>query len=856
MRLLERESALTALGQALDAARAGTGSVALVTGEPGIGKTALVRCFVRRHTGQARVLSGWCDDLASPRPLSALRDLSRHVSPQLALALSRPTPPHLLHSLLLRELRLGTQPAILALEDVHWADQATLDAVTVVGRRIGDVPAVLVITYRPGELAPSHPLLATVEAVKHATSTHLELAPLSRHAVQHLAGASASPVYEATGGNPLLVTEMLAEDGQMSSSLRTLVRGRLARLPVASQRLLEVASVLPSRAPTAVLDRVLPGWTHSAEPAERVELISSDADHVWFRHELTRQAVLASLPASRRRRLHGQVLQALEQLNADPADLVHHAEHAGAHHVVGMYARQAAARARDAQAHRETVAHLHRALRFADDIEVQERARLWEQLATDAYFIGATDEALRAAGHAMTAYREAGCPTPAAGCLTSRALLQWVVGDGGAAHRDAREAIRLLPRDAPEAARAHAWQRLAELAMLAGRTRESDRWCRRALQLSPGDDEVSARALLTLGAVRLQLDPDDSTALEGALQVCVEAGLHEHTALIRIAHAFVNLQWVRPEEASRYVEWGRAHTSAHELDTLGRYLDGLGAWLHLRAGRADTASTMARRVLSARDGERTTVADLQARTVLAEAELRYGTEDVDHDLTELAAAADRTRELKRIQPVLELQVEAALLAGREPPVSRFSQIRRIVGTEPLRHGGTGSRFAAWAAVCGLEEPHVGREPVAHAAMRAGDWRAAADAFRAVSWWYDRALMLALEGSEPALKEALQIARTQAAPRLAARIADQLRERSLPVPRGPVSSTQDNPAHLTDRQLEVLRLVRAGLRNAEIAARLQISPRTVEHHVSDAYAKLGVRSRAGAIVRCVDLGLPE
>ena len=854
MELLERDAELSALEQAVGAADRGRGSVVLVTGEPGIGKSALVREFTARVGDRASALVGCCDELISPRPLSALRDLADEVSSPLSSALRGGVPPGVLHSLLVRELRTGGRPTVLVVEDVQWADQATLDALTIVGRRVPELPAVLILTFRPGELGPTHPLLTTVESLQRATAAHLELSALSRRAVRGLAGDATARVYQMTGGNPLLVTQILQEEDELPPSLSTMVLGRVARLPDASRELLELVSVVPGRVQTAVLDLAEPTWPAAAEPAERSQLISSDADHVWFRQEVSRRAVHSNLPPVARRRLHGRVLTALQQLDADPAELVHQAAGAGADEIAGEHALPAAHQARAVGSNREAYAHLQRAAAFADRLDLRQRARLWEDLADSAYLVGRTDVALEAASSSVNAHFEAGQPHEAARCLSTRAHLHWMLGNGSQARRDARNAARRLGAGAPEATRAQAWLRLAELSALASRRRESTRWANRALHLAHEDAEVRARALITLGTMRLQLDPDDTATMDQALECCRAARLHHHTLLVRTAFGFVNLQWVRPDEALRQVHRGRAEARVHEIDTISRYLDGTSAWLHLRAGRTSEATVLARQVSSQGTGP-ATVADLQARTVMAELSLRHGSDDVDDVLSELADDVDRTRELQRIQPVLELQVEHALLRGAPMPVDRFRQVRRIVGSEPLRAGGLAGRFWAYAALCRMPSDFTGRSSSPHAAMRMHDWRGAADAFGDVGWWYDRAMLLSVEGSMEALREAMTIARDLGAPRLEEHLSRRLQGNGRPVPRGPARSTRANPAGLTDRQVEVLGLLQAGLTNAEIAARLQLSVRTVEHHLSDAYAKLEVSGRVEAVIRCADLGLP-
>src|SRR5262245_15809655 len=188
MELLERGDALATLAEAREAAERGEGSVVLVTGEPGIGKTTLVNRFLLDLSTGARVLLGTCDDLSIPRPLGPIRDLVGAVSQPLEQALAAGAAAHDVQTLLIRELELPPRPTVLVLEDVPWADDATFDSITVLGRRIATLPALLVLTFRGGEAPPGHPLRAAVGVIPADATSLIELAPLSEGAVASLAG--------------------------------------------------------------------------------------------------------------------------------------------------------------------------------------------------------------------------------------------------------------------------------------------------------------------------------------------------------------------------------------------------------------------------------------------------------------------------------------------------------------------------------------------------------------------------------------------------------------------------------------------------------------------------------------------
>jgi DNA-binding CsgD family transcriptional regulator len=859
--LLERAREFAALDEAHDAAALGQGRVVLVTGEPGIGKTSLVTSFVRGLEPGARVLSGTCDDLTIPRPLAAFRDLTGTASPALERAVEEGAGPHELQSLLVDELRRAPRPTVLVLEDVHWADEATMDVITVLGRRIEGLPAVVVLTFRGGEAPPDHPLHGALGAMPAQVSLFLELEPLSRTAVASLAGEDAEAVYTVTGGNPFYVTELVASGrgSELPPSVAAAVVGRASRLDDASRRLVELVSVVPARATTVVLDAVMPDWGVAAAEPERRQLLEVRPTYVRFRHELARTAIRSTVPIASRRRLHAEILGALLASGADPADVVHHAEAAGDEEVVAEYALVAGRRAAELASDREAYSHFRRAAQFADRFARSQRAALYEELAASAYAVGRIEDALPAIGTAIALHRELGDLAALGRCTRLSSRFHWYAGEGDAARREAREAVEILePLGAsPELARAYSG--VSQLAMLAEQTDEALAWGGRALELAValGDERIRAHALINIGGARLHVDPDDTATMLEAHAIADAAGDRNEAlrALVNLGYSL--MCWVRPEEARRYAEQALAYASEHEVQTWVRpdrhevqarspYAAALLAWLRLRAGDWGSAEGIACGVLERGSG----VARLLAKTVLTELAVRRGDADASERLGDLREEADRTGELQRIAPVLEVETVSALLRGEPLPAERFrATVERIV--RPLR-GWAAIQTAAWAAVADVRVELGSPKSPVRAAMLRRDWAAAADAFGDVGWTYDRALMLSLLDAEQPLAEALQLARELEAEPLIRRARRRMSELGMKVPRGRRASTLANPAGLTDRQLEVLSLLAGGLTNSEIAERLSVSPRTAEHHVTAVLSKLEVDNRREAARRADEL----
>ena len=270
-RLLERDAELRRLRDALDRAGRGRGSVVLVAGEAGIGKTALVRAFADAARGQARVLAGVCDDLGTPRTLGPFRDMARAGGGPLVAAADAGAERDAVFEAVHRELAAG--PTVMIVEDLHWADDATLDVVRWLAWRISELPSLLVVTYRDDELGPDASMWRVLGVLARQDTLRLEPRPLSAAAVRELSGAAgADPgaVLGATGGNPFFVTEVLSNpEVAVPGTVRDAVLARLDGLGDATRRSLELLSVVPGRAERWLAERLGGDATAALDEAER-----------------------------------------------------------------------------------------------------------------------------------------------------------------------------------------------------------------------------------------------------------------------------------------------------------------------------------------------------------------------------------------------------------------------------------------------------------------------------------------------------------------------------------------------------------------------------------------------------------
>src|SRR4051794_3634156 len=368
LEVLEREEPLAALHRA-------AGVVVLVVGEAGIGKTSVVRAFAEQT--RARVVLTACDDLRAPRTLGPLRDALGDGDP---------------FSALMEQLAAGT---VVAIEDVHWADDATLDVLAYAARRIGTVDGVLVLTFRDEEQQSLQRLLGVVATAPHV---RIVLAPLSRAAVDALAGGDGAALHKATGGNPFFVTEVLAAPGGVPASVTDAVLARVGRLSPACRVALDQLSVVPSAISADWLDLA------ALTEAEAAGVILDTPAGLRFRHEIARRAVEQSLPALKRRLLNANVLRALRTARPDLGRLMHHAAEAGDLDAILEYGPRAAAEAAAAGSHRQALAHFETLLPHVDRLDPRVRAEVMDGYAWELYNAHRLREAVSAGREAADGF--------------------------------------------------------------------------------------------------------------------------------------------------------------------------------------------------------------------------------------------------------------------------------------------------------------------------------------------------------------------------------------------------------------------------------------------------------------------
>ena len=855
MRLIERESQLAALHQYAKEASQGQGRLVLISGEAGVGKSVLVEEFAQ-DLDDGRWLWAGCDGLFTPAALGPLLDIATQIDGELLRLCRAEAKRDQLYGALLRQLGELQNLTVIVVEDVHWADEATLDLLSYLGRRIQYLPVLLLVTYRDDAVVATDPLRLTLGALASQRGTRrLAVPTLTAAGVATLAvgtGIDAIGLHQLTGGNPFFVNEVLqAGTDVLPASIRDAVLARTRMLTPPAREALDTAALMGARMQSQQLVSLLD------DPLVMDELIShglliKDGDDLRFRHEIARVAIEAAVPPYRKAAIHTKIMDALlSQGCNDDARLAFHAEGAGRDDLVVDYGSRAGRRASELAAHREAAAQYARALRSAMDSDIRTRAELSDAVAQELALVDRWEESAEMGTAALELWRAAGDRGRQSQSLLRLSAAMWRLCRGAESKQARQEALALAQECAsrPEAVRAY--ERMASHRVAEARYEEAIAMVRQANEMAEqlGLVDVISDALDTEAKAIRGMGNEWAVPLQAALESALSGG-HEEQAGRAFTRAY---RWycedLRPEEAERSYGDAFAYCEEHDIGTFVVCLQGQRTAVLEQEGRWDECISLAHALLDQQrlsPWNRLTPLCSTAKVMARRRERNFWPY-----LDEAMESALRLGEPEWIRPVGIARAEACWLEGRlDAAISELDRVRSF-------SAGATAIDRCWMALwlrrlTGTIHP-VDVEPFA--SQLAGDGRRAAMLWDRLGCPYEAALALLDTDEEALLRESLSRLvdlGAEAAARLIRRRMRDLGIRSVPA--GAHTAANAHPRGLTSRQQEILDLLSQGQSNEEIASSLFISVRTVEHHVSAILGKLGATTRKDAANEAGRLGL--
>ncbi|MBK8902912.1 MAG: AAA family ATPase [Anaerolineaceae bacterium] len=849
MELLERSDVLNKMEKELQQALAGSGRFLLISGEAGIGKTSLVEQFIPRQT--TRVLWGASDALFTPRPLGPLHDMAAQLRGELLSLLEGAPNRPAIFAACLQECQT---PTILVFEDIHWADEATLDLLKYLGRRIQQTCSLILATYRDDELGSQHPLrLLLGDLVRHPGVERLGLTPLSLTAVRQLAKnyrGDVAQLHRMTAGNPFFINQVLTSDAEgIPATVREVVLARVSRLSLSGRAVLNAAAVIGQRIEPWLLKAVTQAEADAVEESLELGILLVQGDYFVFRHELARQAILNQVVPHQRTFLHQAVLDALKVSPAgkkDLARLAHHAEGACNQQAILTYAQAAGKEATALGMLRAATSLFALALRYADDLPLQEQIELYASYGLNTQGQDLTTS-LNAFRRAAELARTAQMPVRQGLELTRMATVLYRQGKPAESERLLQEALAILEPLSPNPSLATAYRLLAMLSLLSGEAQSALAYAEEGYQMALRQEQIEV-ILDAYQVVGLCMMPFDHAKGLQHLEKCLGQALENkqfrvagtnYSNLIMHGLDTFRTRWVEELLAT-----AQPYLIAHDLDF---NLSMTRAWesiLRLYQGRWAESEALAEAVLKEAGPPILRIPALIARTrVFAR---RGEIEKARLLLDEALIQSERVGNQQRIGIYYCAAAEVAWLSGDQTSLqdllTDFYQV-----TVKNKQPGFAAELAYWHWCSGTAVETFDWMVRPFIQEIHGQWREAAAAWAGMGCPYEQARALS-QGDSEAQKQALALFEQLGARPMAERVRQALRDAGVEaIPRGPRSTTKENPFQLTNRQMQILALLTEELTNAEIAARLHISPKTVDHHVSAVLGKLNVASREEAAV---------
>lgn len=862
MELIERDGFLAALQNGFKKAALGEGHCFFIIGEAGIGKTSLVKTFLKEIEDDSIEYVGACDSLFTPRPLAPLYDLALQINEDWVDKIQSVSSRAELFTKFVQVLTQKQRPVVILFEDIHWADEATLDFVKFFARRISRTKCLFILTFRDGGVNQQLPLRNILADLSPDTFTRIELTPLSREAVQKLAdekGYDGEDVYTITGGNPFYVNEILASYSPgVPSNVKDSVLSVYNLLGSETRNVWQQLSVIPEGLELDRLYKIDHSWHELIGHCIATRILIIKNSKIFFKHELYRRTIEESLSPFRRIALNKNLLNLFLESFEDAGEIekiVHYAKNANESELVVKYAPLAAKQAACVGSHIEASKLFLAAIEYSEGADPDRLVKFYEDYAYECYLTNEIREAITYQGKALKIWNEKNEPEQIGNSLRFLSRLWWFEGNHQQSESLAQQAVEVLAKQPPSKAKAMAFSNMAQLKMLSDMTVECICWGEKAIDIANevNDEETLAHAMNSMGS---SLMLNQSTMQRGiellqeSLSISLKNSYDEHVgrayAALGSNAATIKLYAL----ASKTLEEGINYCEERDLNSLKLYMLSWKARLNLETGNWDEAFRIADNLL--KKEALLPVIKIGALTVVATIQMRNGDLSSLNLLLEAKTMALRTTELQRIVPVLTALLEYEWITGKSHIEQELLEktMNNFINAKTFSKR---SRFIFWLKKLKrqnslVDETFKTKPNDASAAQR----RAAV--WKELGCPYEEAVSL-FDGNDDDKRKALSIIQQFGATAVSEKLKMEMRSSGIKkIPRGLRESTRINPSQLTNRELDVLRLLQDGIQNKNIAEMLFISPKTVDHHISSILFKLDVNSRSKAVTEAIRLGI--
>ena len=868
MALIERDGFMESLQIHFENIAAGEGHCILLSSEAGIGKTALVKAFCRQQAGRCSIYQGACDDLFTPRPLAPLYDVLWQVNKQ-----RWPVPPSheersVLFANFFQELNTKKGKLLIVFEDIHWADEGTLDFIKFFVRRIDQLPCLFILTYRDNEIYSNHPLRNVLGQLPPDSFTKLVLPPLSKQAVVEMAtqrGYSGDDVYSISEGNPFYVNEILASYSPgVPDNIKDSILAVYERQKETTKTAWQIWSVMPEGLEVEHVAKIK--LSRDINHCFAIGVIIVQNGKVVFKHELYRRTIEESLTPLKRIEMNKLILDLFLDSFEEKGEIeriLHYAKNANENKLVVKYAPQAAKKAASIGAHKEASKLFLTAIEYFEGNDTNQLAEFYEAYATECFLSNQVKEAIAYTEKVLNFPNGKADIEKTGDSLRFLSRLWWFAGNRKNAENFARQAIELLKDRPVSSAKAMAFSNMSQLKMLSDEPAECILWGEEAIEMAKelDNEEILSHALNNVGAVQMFIlsgEQQGRAMLQQSLEIALQHSYYEHAAQ---AYASLGSSFVRIKNyalADKFLKEGTRYCEEKDLSFWTTNMLVWKARLDIEKGNWTEAYAMADNIL--KNENQPAIIKIAVLILLAKLIMRRGEKDALTLLLEAKCMSFETMELQRMIPAMVALLEYEWLTGKtiveKNAVELASALMERAGIDLEKN-----EFAFWMKKAGRHfVPCLTDRQALNEIAEEYDISSAAKALKAVAFGekagcpYEQALVL-FEGDDDDKRKAITMVQELGATAVYEKMKQEMKNLGIKnIPRGIRNSTRSNAAFLTGREMDVLQLLKEELQNKEIAAQLFISAKTVDHHISSILLKLDANSRSKAVAEAVRMGI--